>query len=329
VRDRLIWPMGVSSVSHLCPCPPVALRTHAATQRNGGTLTGQPTLLAVLLESKGLHRYGTFRAAYDKAARAVDRNLSGTAPSRAQFHRWVTGNLRSLPYPDHCRVLEHLLTGYAAVQLFEPCPDNGVPAPARLAARTTQATSQSGAKHDCADLADLAAVFASRSDFAAKVQAAELFDGASRIRAAGLSLNLICQQLPDQQLRRMLTDGTHLTCLFLDPEGEAIKAREREEEYPEGFLSGLNSLNIQVMARHRDRLPTEVRDRMQLRVYDETVRFNIVLVDEQVCVVQPYLPQARGVDSPTLLIRRQSASGGLYPIFEQVYEAIAERSREI
>jgi hypothetical protein len=94
-------------------------------------------------------------------------------------------------------------------------------------------------------------------------------------------------------------------------------------------LSGLNSLNIQVMARHRDRLPTEVRDRMQLRVYDETVRFNIVLVDEQVCVVQPYLPQARGVDSPTLLIRRQSASGGLYPIFEQVYEAIAERSREI
>jgi Domain of unknown function (DUF5919) len=294
-------------------------------------MTGQPTLLAVLLQGKGLQRYGTFRAAYDKAARTVDRNLSGTAPSRAQFHRWVTGDLRGLPYPDHCRVLEHLLTGYAADQLFQPCPDGGIPAPSRLttAAPAQQPASKAPAGHDCADMADLAAVFASRSDFAAKVRAADLFDGAASIRAAGLSLNLICQQLPDQQLRRMLTDGTRLTCLFLDPQGEAIKAREREEEYPEGFLSGLNSLNIQVMARHRDKLPAEVRDRMQLRVYDETVRFNIVLVDDQACVVQPYLPQARGVDSPTLLIRRQPGSDGLYPIFEQVYEAIAERSREI
>jgi hypothetical protein len=292
-------------------------------------MTGQPTLLAVLLQGKGLQRYGTFRAAYDKAARAVDRNLSGTAPSRAQFHRWVTGDLRGLPYPDHCRVLEQLLTGYAATQLFQPCPSNSVPAPARLTAPTPQATSQPDAKHDCADLADLTAVFASRSEFAAKVQPAELFAEAASIRAAGLSLNLICQQLPDQQLRRMLTEGTQLTCLFLDPDGEAIKAREREEEYPEGFLSGLNSLNIQVMARHRDRLPADARDRMQLRLYDETVRFNIVLVDDEVCVVQPYLPQACGVDSPTLLIRRHGSPGGLYPIFEQVYEAIAERSREI
>ena len=36
-------------------------------------MTGQPTLLAVLLEDKGLQRYGTFRAAYEKAARALDR----------------------------------------------------------------------------------------------------------------------------------------------------------------------------------------------------------------------------------------------------------------
>jgi hypothetical protein len=294
-------------------------------------MTGQPTLLAVLLQGKGLQRYGTFRAAYDKAARAVDRNLSGTAPSRAQFHRWITGDLRGLPYPDHCRVLEQLLIGYAADQLFQPCPDGSIPPPLRLAAATTtaQPASKTHAGHDCAAMADLAAVYASRSEFAANVQATDLFDGASSIRAAGLSLNLICQQLPDQQLRRMLADGTQLTCLFLDPQGEAIKAREREEEYPEGFLSNLNSLNIQVMTRHRDRLPAETRDRMQLRVYDETIRYNIVLVDDQVCVVQPYLPQARGVDSPTLLIRRQPGHGGLYPIFEQVYEAIAERSREI
>ena len=69
-------------------------------------------------------------------------------------------------------------------------------------------------------------------DFAAQVEPRALFNSASRIRAVGLSLNLICQQLPDQHLRGMLTGGTQLTCLFLDPDGEAIKAREREEETP-------------------------------------------------------------------------------------------------
>ena len=46
-------------------------------------MTGSPTLLAVLLESRGLDRYGSFRAAYQKAACAVDPGLSGSAPSRA------------------------------------------------------------------------------------------------------------------------------------------------------------------------------------------------------------------------------------------------------
>jgi hypothetical protein len=66
---------------------------------------------------------------------------------------------------------------------------------------------------------------------------------------------------------------------------------------------------------------------MQLAVYDETIRFNVLLVDDDVCVAQPYLPQSRGIDSPTLLIRRNGTPGGLYPIFEHVYNAIAERSR--
>jgi Domain of unknown function (DUF5919) len=290
-------------------------------------MTSQPTLLGVLLERKGLQRYGSFRAAYDKAARALDRDLSGTAPSRAQFHRWITGDLRGLPYPDHCRVLEHLLTGYAVDQLFMPCPGDALPAPGRQDPATPALSVSSTSQN--ADMADLAAVFTSRSDFAAKVQPITLFEGADRIRAAGLSLNLICQQLPEQHLRRMLTEGTSLACLFLDPDGEAIKAREREEEYPPGFLSSLNSLNMQVMTRQRDRLPAEARERLRLGVYDETIRFNITLVDDRDCVVQPYLPRARGVDSPTLLIRRQEEPGGLYPMFEQIYEAIAERSREI
>src|SRR6266581_3167393 len=103
----------------------------------GEPMSTQPTVLAALLQAKGLHRYGSFRAAYDKAARAIDRELGGTAPSRAQFYRWLAGELRGLPYPDHCRVLEYMLGGYSTQQLFEPCPANGAPAPGSAAAALT------------------------------------------------------------------------------------------------------------------------------------------------------------------------------------------------
>ena len=289
-------------------------------------MSAQPTVLAVLLETKGLHRYGTFRAAYDKAARALGRQHGSAPPSRAQFHRWLTGDLRRLPHTDHCLVLEQLLAGYTTQQLFELFPADGAPAPRTAEIAVAPENGSSAAE---AHLADVVGVFASRSDFASRIQPQALFDGAARIRAAGLSLNLICQQLPDTHLLRLLRGGTQLTCLLLDPDGTAIKAREQEEGYPPGHLSTLNALNVGLLTRLRARLPAEDRDRLRIALYDETIRFNIILVDDSTCVVQPYMPQARGVDSPTLLIRRTDEPGGLYPVFEQVYEAIQERSKPL
>lgn len=293
-------------------------------------MSGQPTLLAVLLENKGLHRYGSFCVAYEKAARSLD-DKPGTAPSRAQFHRWLSGDLRRVPYTDHCRVLEHMVAGYSANQLFTPCPDGVVPAPAR---RPQDGNSTALSRSDLplssdVGMAGVAAVFTTRTEFAASVQPSALFDGAKRIRAAGLSLNLLCQQMPDQYVLNLLTTGTELTCLFLDPDGKGIKDREDEENYSPGHLSSLNKLNIDIMSRLRDRLPANSRDRLALAVYDETIRFNIILVNDDICVAQAYMPTARGVDSPTLLIRRTNSAGGLHPVFEQVFESIAERSRPI
>src|SRR5215469_16111566 len=105
-------------------------------------MTAHPTVLAALLEDRGLERYGSFCAAYQKAAGALDKQLARSVPSRAQFHRWLTGDLRRLPYTDHCRVLEQMLTGYSAQQLFDPCPEGALPAPVRAKQETAaQATS--------------------------------------------------------------------------------------------------------------------------------------------------------------------------------------------
>lgn len=326
-------------------------------------MSSRPILLLVLLRQRQLTRYGMFRAAYENAAKRIDRSLVGTAPSRAQLHRWTSGALKRLPYTDHCRVLETMFPGWTAGQLFAPCPSappgvradtasghagppGGVGAPARGPAIVSvtgpsvtgpdaappglRPDTVPGAACGCAArLADVAAVFVTRAEFTYAVPPQAMFDDARSVRAAGLSLNLLCQQYPDQRLHLLLDRGARLQCLFLDPEGEAIKAREREEGYTDRYLTTLTKLNIEVLARVRDRLPAGARDRLSIAVYDETIRFGIVLVDDDTCVVQPYLPRARGVDSPTFLLRRAPETTGLYAAFERVYSELWERSRRV
>jgi hypothetical protein len=178
--------------------------------------------------------------------------------------------------------------------------------------------------------ADLAEVYPTRAEYAASMPARDLFNGAQNIKACGLSLNLICQQYGDNAVRALVEGGTHMRCLFLDPAGAAIKTREAEEGFPTGHLSALTELNIQGLIRRvRDRLDEESRDRLEIATYNETVRFNITIVDNEVCVMQPYLPESRGVDSPTFVVRRRSSGTGLYAIFDQIFDSLWERRRTL
>lgn len=275
-------------------------------------MSAQPILLQILLRQRQWHRYGLFLAAYDDAAREIDRGLVGTAPSRAQLHRWLSGELKRLPYTDHCRVLEQMFPGWRSDQLFGPCPDDV------LNGRTCDG-----------ERADVVAVFPTRADFTRAMPPDSLFDQARDVRIAGLSLNLVCQQYPDQRLHHLLDGGTELRCLFLDPRGDAIQAREREEGYTDHHLIRLTELNIEVLSRLRDRLHESARERLKIAVYDETLRFGIVLVDGRTCVMQPYLPHARGLDSPTFVVRRRPDQPGLYSTFERIYTELWERSRPV
>jgi len=288
-------------------------------------VTREPTLLKCLLQQRHWQKYGTFCVEYDNAARIVSPDLVGTWPSRAQLHRWLSGTIKSLPYPDHCRILERMFPGWTAEQLLSPRSDDQDATLSGIAANHTETTPGTTAPPTL----DVSAVFCSRSEFIGSMSPHELFDAATEIAAAGLSLNLLCQQYPDQRLARLLENGTRLRCLFLDPNGTAIRAREHEEGHSRGHLSALTELNIGVLQRLRDRLTAPARERLEFYVYDETVRFNIVLVDRAICVMQPYLPETRGVDSPTFLIRRQNGQPGLYDVFEQVFDSLCGRSRTL
>jgi len=94
-----------------------------------------------------------------------------------------------------------------------------------------------------------------------------------------------------------------------------------------GALSALTRLNIDMLRRIRDALPVEDQDRVELRTYDEPVRFNITIVDGRQAVVQPYMPAVRGVDSPTFVLRRRPDGSGMFASFERVLTTLWQGGR--
>ncbi|MFC3989025.1 DUF5919 domain-containing protein [Actinoplanes siamensis] len=170
--------------------------------------------------------------------------------------------------------------------------------------------------------ADVEAVYPSRSEFTSKMPPHALFDCATDIRAVGLSLNLICQQYADSQLAQLVANGARLRLLFLDPAGGAMRQREIEEDMTAGNLGALTTLNLQGLLRVRDRLPADIRDRIEVATYDQTIRVNITLINDSLCIAQQYLPHARGVESPTMVIRKRWPAAGLYHVFERTFDEL-------
>lgn len=77
-----------------------------------------PIALKALLQAQHLHSHSDFRREYDRCARELDPHLIGNAPTKAQYYKWLSGELQKLPRGAHCRVLEHMFPGWTAHQLF-------------------------------------------------------------------------------------------------------------------------------------------------------------------------------------------------------------------
>jgi hypothetical protein len=90
-------------------------------------MTNTPVRLKALLQERRWQTYRIFKREYDKAAKLVDPDLVGSWPSQAQFARWLSGDVKGLPYADHCRVLERMLPDWTAEQLFQRSEQGSVP----------------------------------------------------------------------------------------------------------------------------------------------------------------------------------------------------------
>ncbi|APU12435.1 MULTISPECIES: DUF5919 domain-containing protein [Actinoalloteichus] len=289
-----------------------------------------PIALKVLLRKRHLQGHTAFCKEYDKQAKAAAPDLVRSWPSKTQFYRWLSGDLRGLPYAHHCRILELMFPEWTAEALFEPY-EGGiefVPDPADRIA-TVPGRSPVVAQASVHGMEDVAAVFGSRPEFAQQIPPHRLFDGAESIRMAGLSLNVFCQQYSDRSILEMISNGGTVEALFLDPDGEYIKIRNEDEGHPVDTLSSLTAANVSALTRLRTKLDPAVRENLQIRVYDEVVRFNITTIDDRICIVQTYLPNSRGVESPTFVIEKRDDVAGLFATFTQVYVDLWGRAREV
>jgi hypothetical protein len=88
---------------------------------------GARTLLKVLVEQRHW-RYVDFERHFQRAAPQVLDDARGLTVSEAQFRRWTSGRVKTLPGSDTCQVLEAMF-GIEAAALFGPPPSCDAPAP--------------------------------------------------------------------------------------------------------------------------------------------------------------------------------------------------------
>lgn len=177
------------------------------------------------------------------------------------------------------------------------------------------------------DLDDVSRAYPSRGSAAESIGLMALHQSAERIQCSGISLNFLCQQVSAPVLTRLVRGGCHISALFLDPECPAMAAREAEECHPPGKLRDLTQLNIDHLLGLKRRLAVHgVAGSLEVAVTRETPRFSLTILDETLCIAQPYMPVLRGVDSPTFVLARRSASGLVTSFVESFYELWAASS---
>jgi hypothetical protein len=83
--------------------------------------------------------YEAFCREWDRVADSTDDALKGHYPGRAQYYRWLRGELTNKrPYPDACRMLEAMFPGWSVERLFSPYAEEITQPPdTQISAETT------------------------------------------------------------------------------------------------------------------------------------------------------------------------------------------------
>lgn len=256
-------------------------------------MTAKAIRLKYLLAQHHWQTYRTFCAEYDKAARLVDPTLVGTWPSRAQLHRWLVGELKGLPYPDHCRVLEKLFPGWAAVELFElVSPSEAI----AMASNVSLSPDQSEMTAD--ELGDLN-VFVDLNEEDNRSIAQRIKTARTIFFAAHTGYNAMVSQYQGA-IRHAISEGCSLRVVVSDPEGPLMKQEELTQRLcPSIRQEGEIRDVLAACARHRLHAGNtgHDQDNVQAATYTGVPSANMFMVDSWLRII-PYLPLIDAAESP-------------------------------
>jgi hypothetical protein len=168
---------------------------------------------------------------------------------------------------------------------------------------------------------DAACIFNNRTMFDSCVGYPQLFVGATRIRALGISLNAITISWGIKNLVRLVERGCDISLLFLDPSGKASRLREDMENLPVGTIANVTKTNLAIVRSARNTVIANA-DLLKYRVYEATPSLNMYAIDDSLVIFQHYLAGTRGQECPVFVARNEDKQDALYETYSEAFDRI-------
>ncbi len=274
----------------------------------------KPVVLKALLQQRHMQTHSAFCREYDKIAADVDPTLRGGWPSRAQFYRWLSGDLIGLPYTDHCRILESMFPGWKVDQLFQ-AHDGGIefiPEPPAPQIKTATALSTAPAVQE---VDQVVAFYPHRADTPKSLWMDLLVNAKEEIGLFANASLFLPEENPEaiDILRKKAASGVRVRILLGDPAHPAMELRGREERLFEAIPGRIRM----ALAYYR---PLVGVDGIEFRLHGTSLYNSIFRYDDQMLVNQ-HIYGTYGYIAPILHLRK-IAGGDLFDTYMKSFELI-------
>jgi hypothetical protein len=216
----------------ISPCLADVLVSSPLVSREEGasTLTAKPIVLKMLLQRRHLQTHSAFCREYDRVAAAVDPTLRKGWPSRAQFYRWLSGDIIGLPYTDHCRILEGMFPDWKVDQLFQ-IHDEGIDYIPEPPASQPQTSTPPPTEPAVQGTDQVVGFYPHRSDTPKRLWMDLLVRAREEIDLFANASLFLPEENPEaiDILKKKAASGARVRILLGDPDHPAMELRGREE----------------------------------------------------------------------------------------------------
>jgi hypothetical protein len=282
--------------------------------KEANPVTTKPIVLKVLLQQRHLQTHTAFRREYDKVAARIDPTLKGGGPSKAQFYRWIAGELVGLPYTDHCRVLEEMFPDWKVDQLFqihnggiEFIPEPPVP---QIKTATIPPAAPTMQERD-----QVVAFYPHRADTPKQLWMDLLVNAQEEIGLFANASLFLPEENPEavEILKKKAVGGVRVRILLGDPAHPAMELRGKEERLFEAIPGRIRM----ALAYYRPLVDVEG---IEFRLHGTSLYNSIFRYDDQMLVNQ-HIYGTYGYIAPILHLRK-TAGGDLFDTYMKSFELV-------